>query len=112
MTGALRGAERFSLNPPAIILQQSDRRRSSTVITMRRETTERTARSPRTPGRVAAVAAGAFLALVGVPALVLAEYRLGVLSTVGLGGQLPFAALVMVPGFLLGGLSLVAMLGS
>ncbi len=50
--------------------------------------------------------------LVGVPALVLAEVEAGLLSALGLGSGPPFALLVMVPGFALGALSLVVMLGT
>jgi len=49
--------------------------------------------------------------LIGVPALVLAEVEFGVLVALGLPRQLTLAALALVPGFALGGLSLVVMTG-
>lgn len=49
--------------------------------------------------------------LVGVPGLVLAEVEFGLLVTLGLPRQLALGALALLPGFALGGLSLVIMAG-
>jgi hypothetical protein len=49
--------------------------------------------------------------LVGLPVLVVAETELGLLSGVGLPRQLTLGVLALVPGFALGGLSLVVMTG-
>jgi hypothetical protein len=58
------------------------------------------------------VVAGVLGCLVGIPALVLAEIEVGLLTAVGLGASTAFALVVMVPGFALGGLALVVMLGT
>jgi len=52
------------------------------------------------------------LSLVGVPAAVLAEIEFGLLTMLGLSGDLAFGLVVMLPGLSLGGLSVVVMLGS
>jgi len=49
--------------------------------------------------------------LVGIPLVVLAETEFGLLSSFGLPRQLTLGVLALVPGFALGGLSLVAMTG-
>lgn len=49
--------------------------------------------------------------LVGIPLVVLAETEFGLLSALGLPRQLALGVLALVPGFTLGGLSLVAMTG-
>jgi hypothetical protein len=53
---------------------------------------------------------GVLGALVGVPALLLAQVEFGLLTALGLPRRLAFGAVAMVPGFALGGLSLLAML--
>jgi hypothetical protein len=49
--------------------------------------------------------------LVGIPLVVLGETEFGLLSGLGLPRQLTLGVLALVPGFALGGLSLVAMTG-
>jgi len=53
-----------------------------------------------------------FGSLLGVPAAVLAEIEFGLLTALGVAGNLAFGLVVMIPGFALGALSLVVMLGS
>lgn len=50
--------------------------------------------------------------LVGVPAALVAEFEFGVLAALGVSGQLALGLFAMVPGFVLGGVALVVMLGS
>ena len=49
--------------------------------------------------------------LVGLPLLVLTETEFGLLSAFGLPRQLTLGVLALVPGFALGGLSLLVMTG-
>lgn len=58
------------------------------------------------------VALAVLVALVGVPTLVLLQVEFGLLAALGLPRQLTFGVLAMIPGFALGGLSLLVMLGS
>lgn len=67
-----------------------------------------TTRSTRRTWAVLALVLGS---LVGVPVLVVAETELGLLSGAGLPRQLTLGVLALVPGFALGGLSLVVMTG-
>lgn len=73
-----------------------------------RQTQRSTDRQLRTWGVVVTLLGS----LVGVPAMVLAEIEFGLLTTIGISGNLAFGLFVMVPGFALGALSLVVMLGS
>lgn len=58
------------------------------------------------------IVVGVLGSLVGIPALVLAEVEFGLLTSLGLSGNLAFGFVVMIPGLTLGALSLVVMLGS
>lgn len=58
------------------------------------------------------VVAAVIAALVGVPTVVLAEFQFGLLTSLGITGNLGFGLVVMIPGFALGALSLVVMLGT
>ncbi|WP_436907318.1 hypothetical protein [Halosimplex marinum] len=75
------------------------------------------AESATAPVRTWLVLAALFGALVGLPALVLAETEFGALSDVGVFAALgvpralALGAVALVPGFALGGLSVVAMTG-
>ncbi len=62
--------------------------------------------------RTAVVSVAVIAALVVVPVLVIGEIEFGLLTALGLTGNLAFGMLVMIPGFALGGLALVVMLGS
>ena len=62
--------------------------------------------------RLWAVSLAVIGALVGVPALVLAEFEFGLLTALGITSNLAFGLVVMVPGFALGGLAFAVMLGS
>lgn len=74
------------------------------------ERSESTRPSPWSFLQAWAVEGAVLIALVGFPAVVFAEVQFNVLSTVGIG-RIGFALIVMAPGLLLGGLSLVVMLG-
>lgn len=76
------------------------------------EKTERTSRSTRTWSLNTVVVAGLLVGLIGVPAVIIAEVEFGALTAVGLGGAATFGAVAIAPGFLLGALSLLTMLGS
>ena len=68
-------------------------------------------RSTQSTLRTWAVLALVLGSLVGIPLVVLAETEFGLLSSFGLPRQLTLGVLALVPGFALGGLSLVAMTG-
>ena len=76
------------------------------------DTAGQTSQSTDSTARLWAVSLAVIGALIGVPALVLAEFEFGLLTALGLSGNLAFGLVVMIPGFALGGLSLVVMLGS
>jgi hypothetical protein len=50
--------------------------------------------------------------LVGVPVALLTEFRFGLLASLGLSGNIGLGLFAMIPGFALGGLALVVMLGT
>jgi hypothetical protein len=50
--------------------------------------------------------------LVGVPAALLAEFEFGLLAALGLSGNLALGLFAMIPGFTLGAVALVVMLGT
>lgn len=79
---------------------------------MATETAAQTRQSTDRPMRTAAVSAAVIAALVIVPVLVIGEIEFGLLTALDITGNLVFGLLVMVPGFALGGLALVVMLGS
>lgn len=76
------------------------------------DTAGQTQHSTDRNARMWAVVLALLGALVGIPALVLAEIEFGLLTSLGISGNLAFGLVVMIPGFALGGLSLVVMLGS
>lgn len=76
------------------------------------DTAGQTAQSTDRTARLWAVSLAVIGALVVVPALVLAEFEFGLLTALGITSNLAFGLVVMIPGFALGGLSLVVMLGS
>ena len=75
------------------------------------ETTNRGPETTRSTFRTWVVLALVLGSLVGLPVLVLAETELGLLSGAGLPRRLTLGVLALVPGFALGGLSLVVMTG-
>ncbi|MFB6140101.1 MAG: hypothetical protein ABEJ26_06675 [Halosimplex sp.] len=70
-----------------------------------------TGRDERATLRTWVVLALVLGSLVGIPALVLGETEFRLLSSFGLPRQLALGVLALVPGFALGGLSLVSMTG-
>jgi len=76
------------------------------------DTAEQTTRTTDGTARLWAVSLAVIGALVVVPALVLAEFEFGLLTALGITSNLAFGLVVMIPGFALGGLSVVVMLGS
>jgi hypothetical protein len=50
--------------------------------------------------------------LVGVPAALLAEFEFGLLTALGVSGNLALGLFAMIPGFTLGAVALVVMLGT
>lgn len=76
--------------------------------TTARDETATAARSPLRAWLVVALVLGS---LVGIPALVLGETEFGLLTALGLPRELTLGALALLPGFALGGLSLVVMTG-
>lgn len=81
---------------------------------MARERTETDAVKRRSTGTLArwAVIAGLLASLVGVPAALIAEFEAGLLTALGVTDPLALGLFAMVPGFVLGGLAFVVMLGS
>jgi hypothetical protein len=75
------------------------------------EATNRDRETTRSTFRTWVVLALVLGSLVGLPVLVVAETELGLLSGAGLSRQLTLGVLALVPGFALGGLSLVVMTG-
>jgi len=76
-----------------------------------RNSTGRDEQSTRSTLRTWGVLALVLGSLVGIPVLVLAETEFGLLSALGLPRQFTLGVLALVPGFALGGLSLVVMTG-
>jgi hypothetical protein len=87
--------------------EASDAGRSATD----RDGPEQSRGSTESTLRTWAVLALVLGSLVGLPLLVLTETEFGLLSGVGLPRQLTLGALALVPGFALGGLSLLVMTG-
>jgi hypothetical protein len=75
------------------------------------ESAERDRETTRSTWRTWTVLALVLGSLVGLPLVVVAETELGLLSGAGLPRQLTLGVLALVPGFALGGLSLVVMTG-
>jgi|AntRauTorcE11898_2_1112593.scaffolds.fasta_scaffold33961_2 hypothetical protein len=79
---------------------------------MEYDTPGQTQRSTDRPLRTLGVIVVLLGSLVGVPVMVLAEIEFGLLTAFGVSGNLAFGLFVMIPGFALGALSLVVMLGT